>query len=559
MIHRIVRLLRGLGIVSMALAAIPCLNAQTIHGTVRDSATREPIPGAVLLFMDARSEAVARALSDERGSYRVPALPEMQRIRVVRIGFRPRDLTLPSDISGDVTIDVAMSPIPTLLEPVHVSSGASCSRRDDRLAALSLLEQARSALLGSVVALDAKPVADMMRLRFTSFIDSTTGSVDSMRVHTDSSADQRSGFEAARSAADFVKLGFVSDEKGISTFHGPDAETLLDDQFRDGYCFQLRDHDAARPNQVGLGFVAAKTQKGRIDVDGTLWIDTVARELKEIRFDYTNLPPQFLQVHPGGSIHFRALANGVVLIDSWSFRLPSVTTKTTDTFYGRSIHTTIGVQMTGGAVATARWPDGFIWNAPLGTVQLQAEADSGVAIGRREVSLVGTNYKAVSDQNGVVAISRLLPGPYEAVIRDSTLAPLGISLHSSAKFSIASAETATIKLKVPSPAEYLASECASSTGGEPNPDQLFLVGRIVDSLGKPVSGATWHVSRNSAAGWLETARGTTQPDGLLLYCGGTVRMLSEAKIEASRSERDHTHVLVLRALSGVTPVLIKLP
>lgn len=556
------RLVYGLGIVSISIGVVPVLCAQSIRGTVRDSASGGPVSGAVILFMGAKDEVLARSLSDERGLFRARLRSDMQRLRVVRIGFHPRDVLLPQNDSGDVNIEIVVSQIPTLLEPVRVSSGVNCPRRDDRLAALSLLDQARAALLGTVVAVDAKPAADIVRVRFTSFLDSVSGVVDSMRVHIDSSASQQAAFQAARSAAEFVKLGFVSEEKGTSTFHAPDAETLLDDQFRDGYCFQLRAHDSARPNEVGLSFVAAKKQKARVDIDGTLWIDTVARELKDIRFDYTNLPPDLLRLHPGGSIHFRELANGVVLIDSWSLRLPSAKPETTYFHTRPSVRMTIGVQATGGAVATARWSDGFTWNAPLGEVHLHAQDDSGRAVSGREISLGGTDYHGISDQMGDVAIQRLLPGPYQAFIRDSTLAPLGISLRTSAKFSIVSNETTALKLTVPSAYKYLATECAASTGRESVANDLFLVGRIVDSLSRPVLGAEWHVFKKfpDPLGWLDLAQGVTRPDGLFQYCGGALQAQGQLKLESRRSNRDRWSVVMLNPFTtNIATLLVKLP
>ena len=69
-------------------------------------------------------------------------------LRVVRIGFRPRDVALPLTRPFAVgPLDLTMVELPTLLEPVAVQANRRCPRRDDRAAAFALLEQARAGVL----------------------------------------------------------------------------------------------------------------------------------------------------------------------------------------------------------------------------------------------------------------------------------------------------------------------------------------------------------------------------------------------------------------------------
>lgn len=223
--------------------------AQEVRGVVREGANGQPIAGAVLLLLDSAGVSRARNITDARGSYRIVASTWMKRMRVVRIGFRPTEVALPSvRLAGDVArLDIVMTPLPTMLEPVKVTSGAKCSARKDRIVALSLLEQARAGLLSAVVAQEQRP-AEMIRLRTASYFGEDD-SVDRLRVTIDSNRHVRHAFRAVRSAADFVKLGFHDDTRGDDVLYAPDAETLLDDDFRDGYCFLLRDRDDGRPGQ----------------------------------------------------------------------------------------------------------------------------------------------------------------------------------------------------------------------------------------------------------------------------------------------------------------------
>jgi hypothetical protein len=74
--------------------------AQELRGTVRDSASGLPIPGAVLVLHDAAGNVIARNITSDRGQYRVVLRPEARRIQVLRLSayrvgsvFRGRGLT----------------------------------------------------------------------------------------------------------------------------------------------------------------------------------------------------------------------------------------------------------------------------------------------------------------------------------------------------------------------------------------------------------------------------------------------------------------------------------
>src|ERR1041384_6005113 len=93
-----------------------------------------------------------------------------------------------------------------------------------------------------------------------------------------SAVDRRAvSFVAARTPAEFVSQGFLVDSAGASHYLGPDADIMLDEAFAQGYCFRIAEVDRARRRQVGLSFSPARRQTNRSDIDGTVWIDTVAR------------------------------------------------------------------------------------------------------------------------------------------------------------------------------------------------------------------------------------------------------------------------------------------
>src|SRR5690349_15997847 len=139
----------------LATAAIRALPAQILRGTVRDSASNAPIPGAVLVLLDSSGASLGRNITNERGQYTIALHPAMRRVQVLRIGFRPRTVRIPDAVDGVAQLDLALPVIPRLLESFSVIDQPNCPRREGRPQAFALWEQARAALLAVVVARDA--------------------------------------------------------------------------------------------------------------------------------------------------------------------------------------------------------------------------------------------------------------------------------------------------------------------------------------------------------------------------------------------------------------------
>jgi hypothetical protein len=154
-------------VLSLAIPAI--VHAQQLRGTVRNAASRQPIPGAVIILVDARGTALGRNITDQEGHYRITVPSQAVSLRFVRIGFRPATANVPQPNAGVDTLDVLMTSLPTMLDPVSVKANA-CPSRADAGPALGLLEQARAGLLNSVVARKTNP-ASVVLIRFQRMMD----------------------------------------------------------------------------------------------------------------------------------------------------------------------------------------------------------------------------------------------------------------------------------------------------------------------------------------------------------------------------------------------------
>ncbi len=494
---------------TLAVCASSPIAAQELRGTVRDSASRQPIPAVVVILQDSARAPIARGLTNERGEFHMPLLPAVQRLQLLRIGFRPREIPIHAPLADGAPLDLTMAMIPTLLEPVRVLDSPNCPRRADRAAAFALWDQARSALLAAVVARETDH-AVIKRLQIDRQMGKDGFTTASQTVRIDSSAGGRP-FIATHPAAEFIERGFVDDSANVSLFNGPDADVMLDDAFARGYCFGLAQPDEARPQQIGLTFEAATHKRGRVDVVGAVWIDSTTRSLVEIVFRYDGIDRRFDKYEPGGRVSFRTMADGTAIIDRWTIR-PIGAPETTR--FGLVRISPSEMHESGGEVARARWEDGRTWIAHLGNLTGIVTRDRRPAPGQ-VVTLAGTDYTAVSDSAGRFTIPDLAPGPYSVAVADTLLSSIDIALKTQVSFVAARDSTVTVAFEAPTAEEYAAQMCSRQL---PDAGHALIVGRALLPNGTPVSNADVEVGLVADAGVQQVQKDRTDGRGLFHLC-----------------------------------------
>jgi hypothetical protein len=538
----------------LVCAAAVSAGAQDLSGVVRDSVTHRPIAGAVVTPRDSTGAALISQLSNERGEYRVASLGGARSLRIVRIGFEPRELTLPSGIEPGSRVDITLLALPSLLRPIRVVTNSRCPVRKDAAMSTGLWEQARAGLLATVVARERTP-ASIVRLLSQQVMDGNSDRVELMLVRKDSSVDTIS-FAASRTAREFVRSGFRHDSADRRMTYGPDALVLLSDDFAAAYCFHLADGGRARANQVGIHFSPAVQLSDRTDIDGTLWVDTVARELRDVDFTYVGVPRSFEAFRPGGLVSFRAMPNGVVLVDRWSIRSVGAAVDTVletvwdanaggaggfigggrggrgrggsvrrdpvgGTVVQQSLRERLYSSVTSGELARATWPDGQIWTAPLGRLRAQVFTSDGQPGAGALVSLVGTPYFGNADSRGILEITGLLPGPYELrTIVDPRLAEMGIA--SGRTMPIVAVRDSTVSTTLAAPtAENFATERCAQVPRRPA-DSVFVLGQVVTADGRPVVDAklTFATMDDGDVPRWHREKASTSREGVFLSCLG---------------------------------------
>lgn len=546
---------RYFGTVALLLLAPHRLSAQGWRGVVRDSLSRRPIPGVVVLLFDSGSTVLARTLTDERGEYRVAGAEAARRLEVMKLGFRPARVALPLSSGEGVRVDVLMGMLSSLLEPVRVVANAHCPRRRDEAATFALLEQARAGLQAIVVARGANP-PEMIRLGFQRRMDGTSDRIIRQIVRGDTSRSATS-FDAVRTATEFGRRGFIAESSSVQSYLAPDADVLLDPRFAEAYCFRIASADRKRPTQIGLAFAPAQRVKGRVDVNGTLWVDTLARALVEVEFQYRGFVPRVEALSPGGRVSFMTAPNGVTLIDQWVIRMVGAEFEPMN-FPGTpgTVREKLVVSEGGGEVAHARWTDGQTWNGRLGTLRVRAVLHSGQAAVGTVVRLWDTHYKATADSSGEIVIPDLIPGPYELVVLDPKAAPLGLQLSTPVRFVATRDSTIDRRLDVPTADDTTVKLCLRDhrlTVG----DSVRILGRVMTKRGEPIDGIDVSLDDDESTirhgAPLESRR--TEGDGLFAFCHPRLAI----GLPITVSARDRNQRLVARVTGRLSEQLTIIP
>ena len=307
---------------AFVVAASQSLIAQQLRGVVSDSSISAPVSGAVVSVVDSSGVTAGRTITDGAGRFALSIPARAARLRVIRIGFQPRDV--PLSLPLDAPIRVAMSRLPTTLAAMRVSGRELCPGSDDRGPAFQLWEQARAGLLAAVVARELNP-ARVASLTFKRLFEPRDDLVRAISTRLTTGTTTRP-FVASASAAEFARRGYMSEDGSGRTFFAPDADVLLDESFATVHCFHLAQDEAAHSGQIGLAFTPAPG-RGRdtlVDVRGVIWIDRATPALRTLDFLYTALERPAMNFGAGGHIEFVTLSNGISFIDQWVLRLVSM-------------------------------------------------------------------------------------------------------------------------------------------------------------------------------------------------------------------------------------------
>jgi hypothetical protein len=447
---------------------------QILRGTVRDSSSLLPLPGAVVSAFDTSGATLSRTIADGSGRWAVTIGPRAARLHLIRIGFRPRDVPIPRE--RDVPLELTMSRLPALLEAMRVSGEELCPGSADRGAAFQLWEQARAGLLATIVARETKP-AKTRSLVYNRHMPAHDDRVlrQTARVLVELTSRP---FLASADAPTFARVGYLEEDASGRTFNAPDADVLLDESFAATHCFHLEGPNGEHREQIGLAFtpVPNPARDTLVDVRGVIWIDGVTPQLRSLEFLYTALEPAAIDAKAGGHIEFRTMPNGIAFIERWHLLLPLLGVPREVANYPRrdlsspykpppkrqDRHSARVAEMieAGGMVLEAVWPDGDRWyDPPTAITGVVAQGRSEVGLPNARVILAGTTDTTISDGQGRFTFTPVVPGTYTVVAVDSTLHDFVPERTEQHDVTVRRGEVAVTRLRLASIASTVAGVC----------------------------------------------------------------------------------------------------
>ena len=509
-----------------ALAAVSSARAQRVHGTLTDSATHEPVSGAVVTVVDSAGAFLARTIADAGGRFSVLRLPAARRLRVVRIGYRPRDRALAPD---DSIADLAMQPVAAMLDAVAASDTRICPGRSPAGDALDLWEQARAGLLASLVERESSPPRVRLRTFRRTLEPVRRASLGDTIEYRDLVVDR--SFVAARPPWAFAEYGYMRESiDGSREYLAPDEGVLLDPTFAATHCLRLIGGDGPRAGEIGIAFdpVPDPARDTLVDVSGVLWLDRANIRLRGLEFHYTNLEPEARG--SGGEITFATMPTGVPFIEKWVIHSTVLAWDAERSDLARRpvprsarYNTrTLGYRETGGQIAAADWPDGTRWSSTLPKIAgVVVNRDGSPAAGAR-VWLRDTRDTARTDAAGRFEFAPMPPGAYVVAASDSTLAREGVSRVVPTRAMLFNNLGADLRLEFHPRSEILPMLCPA---GAYKPGSGVVLARVVDAQARPVPGAEIEVENTGVVVGGDTVaapefrRGITGDGGRFAICG----------------------------------------
>ena len=462
-------------LVLMGIAPVVAM-AQRVSGTVRGSGPDNALSGVVVTTVDSAGRTIVRTLTDGMGRYSLARAANVARIRAVRIGFRPAVLDIPTG-SGDVVVDLVMERAPVVLATMRVSADGSCASSGDASVVMDLWERARIALLAAIVARETKP-ARVQLMEYERRMDVVRRLVLAQQMTVHSGLSNRP-VGTARSAAQLAATGYRGMDRGDEVYFAPDADVLFDESFSAGHCFGLRRGSGERNGQLGLTFRPRNVKRDFVDVEGVLWMNSQASELLQLDYFYTNIDPAATRVGAGGSAHFATMPNGVVIIDSWSILVPSLTEIRRSGGVGADARSVVNdLSETGGYVLSASWADSTRWSNPLGGVRgVVRSSDRNEPV--EGVMVMAQGASVATDTTGAFWLP-LPPGRYRLGLIDSAFAGFAAPRQQSREVVISRSDTARADFRTRSRGSVLVDLC----GNDRSPGSSILLGEIREQSGQ---------------------------------------------------------------------------
>jgi carboxypeptidase family protein/TonB-dependent receptor-like protein len=397
--------------------------AQTVRGLVIDRANT-PVPGVVVRLLDSTSAIGARALTNDRGEFRLIAVrPGTYHLSTLRIGFRPvLSAPIVLRLGEEVTERIELAGVAFALDTVRVDSRSACRlARDSAAATFAVWEQVRSALTATQVTASTRAIVVTM-VTYERSLD--PGGRQTLQQRAVARTDSVAQPWRSLTPDSLRRVGYVGAGAGDSTiYRAPGLDMLESGAFVEDHCFRLT--SSRDKSRIGISFEPTPDRRHSSEIRGTLWLDRASSELRSLEFRYLNLDPMQEDAGAGGTMDFARLKSGAWVISRWSIRMPVLEQRLVGGRGGRARvpETSVGsIRVEGGELALARAGTDTLWaHAPITLAGTVTDSVAGTAVPAARVSLQETAFAAMTDAAGRFSIGGLMPGAYTLEIHTASL------------------------------------------------------------------------------------------------------------------------------------------
>ncbi len=310
-------------LLTLLFAASAPASAQVVRGRFTDVSATAPIEGGVVSLLAMDGSEVTSVLTDARGWYalRAPA-PGRYRLRASRIGYADF-LTEPFVLGAGRVLDrdIAAAVRAISLEGVTVRGTSRCRLRPDQGVQTQALWSAIRTALSAASLTKREQRLHYDVAEYVRDLDPAT-----LRPLGPARARARSGVAehpfVSAPVDELMRDGFVRPGPEQTSYFAPDADVLLSDAFLARHCFRVvaDEGGAGKAGRVGLAFRPV-VQGAQADVEGTLWVDPSAGELRALEYRYTGLDVPDAE-RLGGRVEFARVPTGRWIVSRWYVRMP---------------------------------------------------------------------------------------------------------------------------------------------------------------------------------------------------------------------------------------------
>jgi hypothetical protein len=540
-------LVPALVLLSAPLGAQQEPEQQQVRGVVTENGTGAPIEGAMILLFGLDGKRFGGVLSASNGRFRIP-VPDPGRyvIRVERIGYASMD-TEPFEVPAGTSVEqlIVSTVRPIQLAGLDVKAARRCEVRPaEGMATATVWEEVRKALASATWTSD-RAIYRFEWMRFERKLDQT-----GRRVLSEQRRYDRRFSPQPFTAADPRELaanGFVWILPGGNwQYWAPDAKVLLSDAFLDTHCFKLTSEERDGTLLIGLVFEPISGRR-LTDVAGVLWLEPATARLRSVQFTYMNLMPG---LHGGGgTLTFVDLPNGTWIVKEWTIRMPTVT-ETRDSRTGNVRFRVTGYHSTGGSVQRALTNTGdVVMDGGAGSIRGIVTDSLGQPVTALRVWVEGTSMGTLTDSAGAFGFLDIGRGTWTLSTTFPALEAIG-SEAVQVDVLVGDTGIGAARLRLPSVASLVLARCRANP---PAPDEAVLAGRVLDTHGAPVPGATVTVS------WQHVSSDVAADDnGIFTFCAAPTG--TSGLVRATLGERGSEAVeVLLRQGTAVAVATVVLP